>query len=119
MHESKRFFRAAGFVFTYALSAQRKTTRLEMWRENGVTGERHWVTVTLCPAERPKVYAAALALVAWVLSLEVAPRKELRAQAAAECLALTQDRMSRVRTRANPALALAFHSLLAGRPAAA
>ena len=65
-------------------------------------------------------YAAAMALVAWVRSLDVRPRNSVQALAVAESLALMNDRLSRAAaTRSDPALSLALDRLIEGKAAAA
>lgn len=99
MRETTRFFKAAGYVFTYSQARTLATTRLDLWREDPVTGVRYWVTTTRCTADRTAVYAAAMALVAWVRSMDVPLRSSIQAQAVAESVALTLDRFVRLSAR--------------------
>ncbi len=119
MSDAKRFFRAAGYVFTYTRSTRRAKVRIEMWREDPGTGERYWVTVATCAPDRHAAYSAAMALVAWVRSLEVSPRSSVQATAVAESLALVNDRLARARVARDPAFAIALDRLITGRAAAA
>lgn len=117
---SRRFFRAAGYVFTYERATGRTTVRIEMWREDPGTRQRFWVAVASCAPNRKAAYSAAMALVAWVRSLEIEPRSSVQAQAVAESLALMGDRLANAQRPANdPALTLAFNKLIAGKAAAA
>ncbi len=116
----ERFFRAAGYVFTWQAKGRRARVRIEMWREDPSTRERFWVTAAMCAPDREAAYSMAMALVAWVRALDVRPRASVQALAVAESLALTHDRLARARTApADPALTLAFERLLEGRAAAA
>lgn len=117
---ARRYFRAAGYVFTYEKATGRTTVRIEMWREDPGTRERFWVAVASCAPDRKAAYRAAMALVAWVRSLEVEPRASTQAQAVAESLAIMNDRLANARSAANdPALTLALNQLIAGKAAAA
>ncbi len=120
MSDDERFFCAAGYVFTYTAKSRKGTVRIEMWREDPKTRERFWVTTAMCAPDRKAAYAAAMALVAWVRSLDVKPRASAQAQAVAESLAAMNDRLARVRTtRSDPALVMALDRLIEGKTAAA
>lgn len=120
MTDKTRFFSAAGYVFTYSARSGKSTVRIEMWREDPKTRERYWVTTAMCAPDRKAAYGAAMALVAWVRSLEVKPRNSAQATAVAESLALMNDRLTRVRTtRSDPALVMALDKLIEGKAAAA
>ena len=89
MNESnERFFRAAGYAFTFSGKSRKARVKIEMWREDPGTGERFWVTAAMCAPDRQAAYAAAMALVAWVRSLDVRRRNSVQALAVAESLAL-------------------------------
>jgi hypothetical protein len=120
MDKTERFFRAAGYVFTYRKASGKGTVRIEMWREDPTTRERFWVTMAVCAPDRRAAYNAAMALVAWVRSLDVSPRSDVKAHAVAESIAILNDRLRMSReNRTDPALALALDQLMAGRAAAA
>jgi hypothetical protein len=120
MTTTQHFFQAAGYVFTYSARAKKSTVRIEMWREDPTTRERYWVTTAMCAPDRKAAYSAAMALVAWVRSLDVSPRNSTQALAVAESLAVMNDRLSRVRTnQSDAALVLALDKLLDGKAAAA
>lgn len=94
---SERFFRAAGFLFTWSRVRDRRSTRMDMWVEDPRDGARHWVTTAAVRSDaRERLYATALALVAQARSLDVAPRREPAAFAVALSIALTQDRLARL-----------------------
>lgn len=117
---NERFFRAAGYVFSYCGKSKKARVRIEMWREDPETRERFWVTTAMCAPDRSAAYAAAMALVAWVRSLEVPARATVQAQAVAESLATMNDRLARARsTRSDPRLAIALDRLIEGKTAAA
>lgn len=114
----ERFFRAAGFLFTWSRVRDRRSTRMDMWLEDPRDGARHWVTTARVSTDaRERLYAMALALVAQVRALPVQRRADPAAQAVAYSLALVQDRMSRMREGA-PA-ATAFSRWIEGRSDAA
>lgn len=114
----ERFIRAAGFLFTWSRVRDRRTTRLDMWIEDPRDGARHWVTTARVRTDRrEQVYAMALALVAQLQALEVAPRRDPAAQAVAYGVALTRDRLQRLEAHASHALAL--HAWLQKRSHAA
>lgn len=117
MSETERFFRAAGYLFTWVPSGRQAT--LEMWRESDDGEERYWVTRATCKPTRDGAYAGAMALVAWVYSLDVPRRRDPQAQAVMEQLALTHDRLRRMPERRDPAMSVALRKLVAGRAAAA
>lgn len=120
MSKAERFFKAAGYVFSYSGRSGKARVRIEMWREDPTTRERFWVTTAMCAPDRKAAYAAAMALVAWVRALDVAPRAGAQAQAVAESLAIMNDRLARARsTRSDPALAIALDRLIDGKAAAA
>lgn len=114
----ERFFRAAGFLFTWSRVRDRRTTRMDMWLEDPRDGARHWVTTARVRTDaRERLYAMALALVAQVSSLRAPRRADPAAQAVAYSLALTQDRMERLPARVE--VARAFHKWAEGRSDAA
>lgn len=116
----ERFFHAAGYVFTYSGKSRKARVKIEMWREDPRTGERFWVTTAMCAPDRQAAYAAAMALVAWVRSLDVRPRNSVQALAVAESLAAMNDRLARATTtRSDPALSVALDRLVQGKAAAA
>lgn len=93
----ERFFRAAGFLFTWSRVRDRSSTRLDMWIEDPRDGARHWVTTARVASDRrERLYALALALVAQLRALEVPRRREPQAQAVAYGVALVRDRMQRL-----------------------
>ncbi len=117
---TERFFSAAGYVFTYSGKSRKARVRIEMWREDPKTRERFWVTTAMCAPDRKSAYAVAMALVAWVQSLDVKPRNSAQALAVAESLAIMNDRLARVRTTgSDPALVMALDKLIEGKAAAA
>ncbi len=87
-------FHLAGFVFTYNRDAQEARVRIEMWREDPATHERHWITVATTAPDRASARRVAMALVAWVQWCDVAPRKDVQSQAVAESWAILQQRMA-------------------------
>lgn len=87
-------FHLAGFVFTYNRDAKEARVRIEMWREDPATLERHWITVATTAPDRASARRVAMALVAWVQWCDVAPRKDLQSQAVAESWAILQQRMA-------------------------
>ena len=87
-------FHLAGFVFTYNRDAQEARVRIEMWREDPSTLERHWITVATTAPDRASARRVAMALVAWVQWCDVAPRKDVQSQAVAESWAILQQRMA-------------------------
>lgn len=94
---SERFFRAAGFLFTWSRVRDRRSTRMDVWIEDPRDAGRHWVTaIAVRNDSRDRLYAAALAVVAQLRSLAVAPRREPAAYAVALSIALTQDRLARL-----------------------
>ena len=114
--KSERFFSAAGFVFTYSGRSKKGSVRIEMWREDPKTHERYWVTTAMCAPDRKAAYGAAMALVAWVRSLDVKPRNSAQALAVAESLAVMNDRLARVRTsKSDPALVMALDKRIEGK----
>lgn len=118
MRNKQRYFRAAGYVFTWTNDATRAEVPLEMWRENPVTHERYWITRTTVAPDRHAAYARAMALVAWLQSLDVPVRKDPQAQAVLEQLAFLNERMKRVEA-GNARFGVAIGQLLRGRAAAA
>ncbi|MBL8602765.1 MAG: hypothetical protein JNK72_12655 [Myxococcales bacterium] len=119
MANRRRFFRAAGYLFTYGLSPAASEVGLEMYREDTATGERFFLTRTKCGPEREAAYARAMALVAWVKSLSVPRRREPKAQAVLEQLAIVNDRMARMARPRDLSMAVAVDQLLEGRITAA
>lgn len=119
MRATRRVFRAAGYVFTYKPVASMRQVSLEMWREDPTTGERFWITRAPCTPSTEGTRSAALALVAWVRSLDVPSRREVKAQAALEQIAVLHDRMSRVPASRAVGMTMALERLVEGRTAAA
>lgn len=119
MTDTERFFRAAGYLFTWAPADAGRKGSLEMWRESADGTERFWVTRATCRPNREGAYAGAMALVAWVQSLDVPLRRDPKAQAVMEQLALTHDRIRNLPQRTDVAVADALRSLVHGRAAAA
>ena len=119
MNQTERFFRAAGYLFTWAPSDGGRRASLEMWRESADGEERYWVTRATCRPDRDGAYAGAMALVAWVVSLDVPVRRDPQAQAVMEQLAVTHDRLARMPERRDPAMVVALKRLVGGRAAAA
>jgi hypothetical protein len=118
MAVKKHLFRAAGYVFVWSPDPSKAEVDLEMHRESASRGERYFIARTRCPSDRGSISARALAMVAWVRSLGVPVRRDAQAQAVLEQLAVTNDRMSRMRTVA-PRVSLALDQMLEGRAAAA
>lgn len=87
-------FRLAGFVFTYRRGSSAARVRIDMWREDPATTERYWITVATCAPRPEAARAVALALAAWVRSLDVGPKVDLRSRAVAESWALMQARVA-------------------------
>lgn len=114
----RRFIRAAGYVFVWDHDLSRSTVELEMHREDARGRRRFLVTKTQCAPDREAVYARAMAMVAWIRSLNVPARRDPQAQAVLEQLAVTNDRLDRLRSRA-PRAMYAINELLEGRTAAA
>lgn len=103
--DDERFFRAAGFLFTWSRVRDRRSTRLDMWLEERPGGARHWVTASRVGADhRDRLYARALALVAQVSALDVPARRDPAARAVAYGLALVQDRVDRLNAQQAAAL---------------
>ncbi len=101
MTDSKRFFRAAGYVFTWGDERSPGCpTTLEMYRESATGQRRYFVARARCAANRERAYARALAMVAWVRSLEVPVRRDPQAQAVLEQVAILRDRLARLDARA-------------------
>jgi hypothetical protein len=103
MTDTERFFRAAGYLFTWTPGTSGRKASIEMWRESADGNERFWVTRASCRSTRDGAYAGAMALVAWVQSLDVPSRRDPKAQAVLEQLAFTHDRLARL-----PRLAIAM-----------
>lgn len=114
----KLFVRAAGYVFTWERDASKPEVDVEVYREDASGRRRFLVTRTRSAPHREAVYARAMALVAWIRSLNVPTRADPQAQAVLEQLAITNDRMARLRARM-PAAAVAIDQLLEGHTAAA
>ena len=119
MTDTERFFRAAGYLFTWAPAEGGRKATLEMWRESADGHQRYWVTRATCRPNRDGAYAGAMALVAWVQSLDVPVRRDPKAQAVMEQLALTHDRLRNLPKRPDAAMAAALKALVDGRAAAA
>lgn len=114
----KLFIRAAGYVFTWERDESKDEVDVEMHREDASGRRRYFITRTRCAQGREAVYARAMAMVAWVRSLDVPARRDPQAQAVMEQLAITNDRMARLRARA-PAVVVAIDHMMEGRTAAA
>jgi hypothetical protein len=114
----KRFVRAAGYVFTWELDLGSAEVDLEMHREDDAHRRKFFVAKTRCAPDRDAVYARAMAMVAWLRSLNVPARRDPQAQAVMEQIAVTNDRLARLRARA-PAAAVSFDRMLEGQTAAA
>ncbi len=119
MRRSKRFFRAAGYLFTWSIDPSVAEVPIEMWREHPVTHERYWVTRSRCAPTRHAAYGRALALVAWLRSLSVPRREDPQAQAVLEQLALLSERVAKLDHVSDPRLGVAMGQLLEGKAAAA
>lgn len=114
----KRFIRAAGYVFSWDHDTSKDEVDLEMCREDPSGRRRYFIAKVRSAPSREAVYARAMAMVAWVRSLNVPARREPQAQAVMEQIAITQDRLARLRARA-PAAARAIDQLVEGQTAAA
>ncbi|MEZ4408792.1 MAG: hypothetical protein R3A52_20315 [Polyangiales bacterium] len=114
-----RFFRAGEWTFTWR-RAPEGGARVDMWREDP-SGRLHWVANAASRGgERARVHATALAMIAWVRSLDVRARADAQATAVAERIACAADRMSRARAANHDvAVRLAVTRLLRGEAAAA
>lgn len=103
MTDRNRVFRAAGYVFVQReTSGPERAPALEMYREGAVGGGRHFVTRAPCGPGPDAAYARALAMVAWVRSLDVPVRRDPQAQAVLEQVAILNDRMGRIQEKAAP-----------------
>jgi hypothetical protein len=87
-------FRLAGFLFTYCRETAKARVRIDMWREDPETNERHWITVATTAPDRKSARAVALALVAWVRWCDVGPKNNTQSQAVAESFALLRERLA-------------------------
>ncbi len=87
-------FRLAGFVFTYCRETAKARVRIDMWREDPESGERHWITVATTAPDRKSARAAAMALVAWVRWCDVGTKNSVQAQAVAESFAMLRERLA-------------------------
>ena len=119
MTHTERFFRAAGSLFTWATSEDGKKATLEMWRESADASERFWVIRATCRPNLDGADSGAMALVAWVQSLDVPVRRDPKSQAVMEQLALTHDRLRNLPSRLDLATTAALRTLISGRAAAA
>jgi len=119
MATRRRFFRAAGYLFTYGRDADSAEVPLEMYRECPETHARYFVTRAACAPNRTAAYARALALVAWVKSLEVPVRREPKAQAVLEQIATLNDRLHRMQKPRDASMAAAVTQIMEGRVTAA
>lgn len=114
----ERFIRAAGYLFTWRREAGH--TRVDMFREARPGGARYGVASAVSASDdRAAVYATALAMVGWVRSLAVAPRRTVKATAVAECLAVLCDRVRQAEASGDPQRSLVLQQVLDGRVAAA
>ncbi len=118
MATQRRFFRAAGYLFTYSRGEAAEVV-LEMHRECPETHARYFVTRAMCAPNRTAAYARALALVAWVRSLQVPVRREPKAQAVLEQIATLNDRLVRMRRPRDASMAAAVTQIVEGRVTAA
>lgn len=117
MEPDERFIRAAGYLFTWR-APRAKPTKLEVWREDPATGARFWVAGVPCRSgARRVVYGTAMAVVAWLRALDVKPQATPQAQAVAESLAITRERLARCDR--DPRLALCIDAWIKGRTSAA
>lgn len=114
----KRFIRAAGYVFVWDHDASKAAVDLEMYREEASKRRRFFVAKSQCAPERDAVYARAMAMVAWLRSLEVPTRRDPQAQAVLEQIAVINDRLERLRAR-SPSAGIAVDQFIEGRTAAA
>jgi hypothetical protein len=119
MATRRRFFRAAGYLFTYARDEGASEVPLEMYRECPDSHARYFVTRTACAPNRTAAYARAMALVAWVRSLEVPVRRQPQAQAVLEQIATLNDRLQRMQRTRDASMAAAVTQLMEGRATAA
>lgn len=87
-------FHMMGYLFTYRPDERQARVRIDMWRENPRTGERHWITVAATAPERKSARRVALALVAWLRSCDVEDHIDPKSQAVAESFAMLRERMS-------------------------
>jgi hypothetical protein len=87
-------FRVAGYLFTYRRATGEARVRIDMWREDPATGERHWISVAACAPTRQSARSVALALAAWARWCDVGPRRDIRSQAVAESFALMRERIA-------------------------
>ena len=117
MTERERFFRAAGYAFTWSDEADGRAS-VAMYRESASGRGRYFVARARCAPGREAAYARALAMVAWVKSLGVPARRDPKAQAVLEMLAVTNDRLARLQAKA-PAASIAVGDFIEGRAAAA
>jgi len=114
----ERFIRAAGYLFVWRTEGTE--VRVDMFREARAGGARYGITSARCPrGDRAAVYATALAMVAWIQSLDVAPRRSVKATAVAESLAALCDRMGQVQASGDPRRSFVLTQILEGRVAAA
>jgi hypothetical protein len=91
----RRAFRLAGYLFTYKKATGATRVRIDMWREDPDTGSRYWVTVAACAPNRQSARSVAWALVAWVKSCDVGPRRNAQSQAVAESFAMLREHLER------------------------
>lgn len=104
MTDRNRVFRAAGYVFVQReTSGPERPAGLEMYRESAAGDRRYFVTRASCAPGRDAAYARALAMVAWVRSLNVPVRRDPQAQAVLEQVAILNDRMGRIQKKPAPA----------------
>ena len=90
----KMMFRLAGYLFTYRKSTGAMKVRIDMWREDPATRERYWVTVAACAPNRASARGAALALVAWVKSCDIGPKRDVQSTAVAESFAMLRQHLA-------------------------
>lgn len=113
-----KFFRAAEWTFTWSIGRDR-ALKVEMWREDP-DGKLHWVTAARSRSgDRNKAHALALAMIAWVRSLEVRTGNDTKSRAIAERIACIADRGARLDETRALCLRLAVTRFFAGEAAAA
>jgi len=87
-------FRMAGYVFTYRKATGAMRVRIDMWREDPSSGERYWITVAACAPNRASARSVALALVGWVKSCDIGPKRDVQSQAVAESFAMLRQHLA-------------------------
>ena len=87
--------RRAGFCFTGRRMSNHKV-RVSLWRFDGATGQRHWVTCAFSNDDRNAIRARALALMTWARAIPTGAGQDIQAQAVATSLAITAYRLARL-----------------------